>query len=236
MRNYYMQEQIKDFYSSLQFPGTYQIEDLQFYIEHGIHNTYLKEIERVIRPGMQILDVGCGAGLVSNLFAITNPCCQITAIDFSKSIEYAQKFSDDNNISNVNWVRQDFLEFESDIQYDVIICCGVLHHIPEHSKALAKIKQLLKPKGKLLLALYNPFGKVLKKLININYHSDILYKDQELNPFELSFTCNAVKEMCSEHNLTFNSVSPSINNMLVDFLALFNSSNGGLAMYTFTNE
>jgi 2-polyprenyl-3-methyl-5-hydroxy-6-metoxy-1,4-benzoquinol methylase len=225
-------QEIKEFYSKLHFPGRYTCEDLQFYEEQGIHNVYLREIERILVDGMDVLDIGCGTGLVSNLFAKYRPNSQFTSIDFSDSIDYASNFAKENNINNVKWVKKDFLEFKTVKRYDVIICCGVLHHIPEYERALTKMKELLKPGGKLILAIYNKYGKILKRIVNIKYHNDVLYQDQELNPFELSFTNRQMLDMCKD--LNFDLVSPSYNNKLVDFYACFNSVNGGLALYVFT--
>jgi 2-polyprenyl-3-methyl-5-hydroxy-6-metoxy-1,4-benzoquinol methylase len=225
---------IKSFYSQINFPGKYTGEDLKFYEEQGINNVYLREIDRFLVDGMSVLDVGCGTGLVSNLFALHRPNCKITAVDFSDSIDYAQEFAKENNIDNVNWIKKDFLQFKTNKQYDMIICCGVLNHIPEHQRALAKMKELPKPGGKLMLAVYNTYGKILKRVCNIKYHNDVLYKDQELNPFELSFTHQQVLKMCND--LQFELVTPSINNYLVNFSALFNSVNGGLALYVFTKH
>jgi len=228
-----MTEEIKKFYSELHFPGKYSIEDIEFYDEQGIHNLYLKEINQHLSDNIEVLDVGCGTGLISNLFANKFKNSNFTAIDFSDSINYAKTFANNNNIPNIKWVKKDFLKFKTTKQYDVIICCGVLHHIPDYHQALSKLKTLLKPGGKLLLAVYNPYGKFLKRYFAVNYNCDILYQDQENNPFELSFTRKQVLTMCSD--LTFNSVTPSINNHLVELLALFNSENGGLALYVFSN-
>jgi 2-polyprenyl-3-methyl-5-hydroxy-6-metoxy-1,4-benzoquinol methylase len=225
-------DKIKKFYSELHFPGRYSWNDLKFYDEHGIHNIYLKEIDSAMSDNIDVLDVGCGTGLISNLFASKYQSSNFTSIDFSDSIEYAENFAKINNINNVKWIKKDFLDFKTVKQYDVIICCGVLHHIPEYKLALAKIKKLLKPGGKLLLAVYNTNGKLLKRIINIDYHSPVLYEDQENNPFELSFNHKAVLTMCND--LQFNQVEPSWRDRFVDFLALFNSENGGLALYVFT--
>jgi 2-polyprenyl-3-methyl-5-hydroxy-6-metoxy-1,4-benzoquinol methylase len=227
-------EQIKQFYSNLHFPGRYSLEDLKSYEEQGIHNIYLREIDLMLNDNMDVLDVGCGTGLVSNLFADKYKNSRFTAVDFSDSIDYASNFATTNGINNVKWVKTDFLNFKTSKKYDVIICCGVLHHIPQYEKALAKIKQLLKPGGKLLLALYNPNGKILKRFFNINYNCDTLYQDQENNPFELSFSNKQVRNMCSD--LEFQSANPSISNKFVDFLAWFNSENGGLVLYIFTKQ
>lgn len=225
-------EEIKKFYSNLHFPGRYNRKDLKFYEEQGIHNIYLREINTVMRDGIDVLDVGCGTGLVSNLFADTYKKSNFTAVDFSDSIDYASNFAEANDIKNVSWIKQDFLLFETNHKYDVIICCGVLHHIPQYQQALDKIKNLLKANGKLVLAVYNPWGKILKQFFRINYNCDILYQDQEKNPFELSFSNSRVHAMCKD--LKFHKSAPSIRNHFVDLLALNNSENGGLVLYVFS--
>jgi 2-polyprenyl-3-methyl-5-hydroxy-6-metoxy-1,4-benzoquinol methylase len=223
-------EVIKQFYSNLRFPGAYRIDDIKFYDQEGIHNVYLKQIDNFLMDGQEVLDVGCGTGMVSNLFAYRYRS-NFTGVDFSDSIDYASEFAVRNNICNVNWVKQDFLQYEITQQFDTIICCGVLHHIPNYQQALDKMKSALAPGGHLLLAVYNPYGKLLKKFVNIKYHNSILYQDQELNPYELSFSRQDVLTMCND--LNFVAVQPSWRNHLVDLQALFNSENGGLAIYVF---
>ena len=228
-------ETIKDFYSDLHFPGRYTHQDLKFYEIEGVNiNIYLNEIDKSMSNELEVLDVGCGTGLVSNTFATLYPDSQFTGIDFSDSINYAKEMAKDLGIKNTKWIKGDFLKVKIEKKYDVVICCGVLHHIPQYEKALEKLKQCLKPGGILLIALYNPLGKILKHIKKINYNSPTLFEDQENNPFELSFTKRAVLNMCSD--LTFHRVEPSWCNHFVNFLALFNSSNGGLAIYTFTND
>lgn len=229
-----MKDEIKKFYSELNFPGPYQLEDFDIYKEHGIFNRYLKEVENVLLPGQHVLDVGCGTGMLTNLFASRCPDIKFTAVDFSNSIEYGREFSLRHGFSHVNWVKQDFLEFSSDTRFDVIVCCGVLHHIPEYGVALAKIRDLLSDNGKLVLSVYNPWGKAVQRFWPIRYHSNILYQDQELNPFEVSWNHRQVLNLCQDFK--FVQVSPSINNRFVDWLALTNSQNGGLAVYVFEKK
>lgn len=227
-------EEIKKFYSELHFPGRYEREDLDFYHAQGIHNVYLREIDRVIDHGMTVLDIGCGTGLVTNLFASKYRSI-FTAIDFADSIDHAIDYANNNNLTNTNWIKADFLLHDfGAARFDLVICCGVLHHIPQHQTALVKIKSLMAPSGKLALAVYNPWGKFLKRVVRLDYQSDILYRDQEHNPFEISFSDRQVRRMCQD--LDFQSVVPSCKNRLVNTQAMFNSVNGGLALYIYTNK
>jgi trans-aconitate methyltransferase len=170
--------------------------------------------------------------MLTNLFATRYPDIHFTALDFSDSIDYGKSYASKNGNSNTTWIKIDFLQWSPPQQYDLVICCGVLHHMPDWELALSKLKLSVQPGGSLVLAVYNPWGKILKRLTKINYHCDILYHDQENNPFEISFTDKQIRKECSD--LNFKKVIPSINNKFVDFGAIFNSANGGLALYVFT--
>jgi 2-polyprenyl-3-methyl-5-hydroxy-6-metoxy-1,4-benzoquinol methylase len=230
-----MKDEIKEFYSKLQFPGHYKIEDLKFYDTEGVCNKYMKQMDNLIKPDDRILDIGCGTGFVSNFFAMRYPTCQITSVDFSDSIDYAEQFAKDNKIHNVHWIKEDFAKYKAYGKYDIIICCGVLHHMPTYNTAISKIKTLLEYNGKLALAVYNPYGKFLKRFIKLKYHNDILYQDQENNPYEVSFTQHYVRKILC-WNLKLISVTPSFYNRFIDFLAMFNSRNGGLVLYIFEKD
>ena len=220
---------VKTFYDVNQFPGPYTLEDLHYHIP-DVQNPYLKIIDNYITSDVKtVIDVGCGTGVISNLFAMKNPNINFTACDFAESIIFAEKFAVHNNINNIKYHKANFLEFgvQHKSKYDLVICQGVLHHIPEYENAIKYLSKLINPGGTLILGVYNPYGKILKKFFKIDYLNDILYKDQELNPFETSFTVQQVKNYFKE--LTLVDAYPSQSNIR----ALFNSRNGGLTTYIF---
>jgi len=218
---------VKEFYDNLCFPGEYSIEDLQSY-GSTIKNQYLELINKEIVDGMTILDAGCGTGLISNLFALRNKNCNVIGVDFSSAVDYAEKFAKDNNINNVNFLKEDIATYTPNKKFDLIICQGVLHHIPEYQTVLEKLLDSINNNGKMILGLYHPFGRLTKKFIDIDYKSDILYKDQELNPYSLTFTYNQVKKMIPGWKI--NQCTPKLLNS-VSTAALFNYRNGGLITY-----
>ena len=69
---------VQNFYNRINFPGQYQIDQLK-----DISNQYLLCIDQALHNGQTVLDVGCGTGLVSNLFGIRYPDSTFTAIDFA---------------------------------------------------------------------------------------------------------------------------------------------------------
>lgn len=218
----------KKFYDQLQFPGPYTTQQLSIHYDI-VKNPYLNIIDLNIPVNSNVLDVGCGTGLISNLMAIRHPDCQFTGVDFAKSINHAEMFAKENGIKNVRFINRDFLKFKPKEQYDAVICQGVLHHIPEHIEASKRIDSLIKPGGKLILGLYHPWGKILKKFINIDYKNKILYEDQELNPYETSFNLAQTKQLFPNYKLS--TAYPGLINTLIPLHAFFNYRNGGLVTY-----
>jgi 2-polyprenyl-3-methyl-5-hydroxy-6-metoxy-1,4-benzoquinol methylase len=218
---------IKKFYDLNQFPGPYTINDLSAY-GTPIENKYLSLIEKYIGPNQLVLDAGCGTGLISNLFALRHPSSQFVGVDFANSIDHADKFALTNNIKNIKFIKKDLLTYSTNKKFDVVICQGVLHHIVDYKTVLNNLLNLIAPGGRMILGLYHPGGKWLKKIMKLNYNSEILYKDQELNPMELSFTKKQLKELVPNWKIV--SASPNFLGSLY-IPAVFNSSNGGLIVY-----
>lgn len=222
-------EEVKDFYSTLKFPGPYNIEDLEFY-DDELTNKYLKIFDNAIVGAKTVVDIGCGSGFITNFLARRYPSVKFDAVDFSDAIDYAKQFSQDNNINNVTYYKKDFLKWKTDKKYDLVICNGVLHHIPEYELAITKLKTLTDKK--LVVGIYNTYGKILKNFFPVKYTSDVLYHDQENCPFEVSFTNREFLTRFEEYRLL--KTHPGYKNHFVDFYNLFNSSNGGLTVYVFS--
>lgn len=225
--------QVQDFYSAIKFPGLYSIDDLNFY-KQGIHNNFLSIYNVGVQGCGRVLDVGCGTGFITNLLAIKNPKIKFDAIDFSDSVDYAWRFSVKNKIKNVNYIKDDFFNFNPAGKYDCIISNGVLHHMPDYPLAIEKLKSMIKPKGKLILGVYNSYGKSVKKIVPVKYRSELLRADQEDVPYEVSFTNQEFLSYFPEFKI--NVIYPSINNRLVDLSNLLNYKNGGLTIYNLTRE
>jgi len=225
-----LESQIQKFYGEIKFPGLYTLEDFEIYNAH-LFNPFLTQIEQGITKCKRVLDIGCGSGMIVNLLAYRNPDIQFDAVDFSDSIDFALDFSTKHNIQNVRFYKMNFFEFQSKSTYDAVICNGVLHHIPDYLNAIKRIDHLLEKNGKLVVGLYNPYGKLAKKLFPINYANQILFLDQEKAPFEYTFNYKQVKSLFKQY--TLEKVYPSVINRLVDLTNIFNYTNGGLTIYTF---
>lgn len=222
---------IKEFYDDNPFPGFYSAKDLDIY-KAGTVNPYIKFIDRLVSKSNSTLDLGCGTGLICNFLASKYPYKKFIGLDFSNAIDYAKDYAVVNNLQNIKFIKDDILSYRTSCKYDLIICQGVLHHIPNIELAIEKIHSLLSNQGILVLGLYHPIGKQLKKLVSLNYKSNILYKDQELHPYEECYTFKQTLNL--NKNLRFINAWP--NNPYLHFISnpLKFSRSGGLVIYSFS--
>ena len=122
------------------------------------------------------LDIGCGLGFFANKLAKNSQF--VEALDNDKVIlEEALKC---NSAPNICYLKADFIEANlPEESYEVIVSIASLHHM-DLEMALAKMKTLLRPSGKLLiLGLYRDttimdylysFVSVFLNLIYLKWH------------------------------------------------------------------
>lgn len=225
-----LENQVKDFYSKIKFPGPYTIDNFDYY-NNGYTNKFLSMYERAIQDKENILDIGCGTGFITNYLAYKYPSKKFYGVDFSDSIDYAKEFSKKHKLKNVVYEKKNFFDFNKRKKYDCIISNGVIHHMPMYEDAIIKIKSMLSQEGTLVLGVYNKFGKIAKKIINVKYRSELLRKDQEEAPFETSFSNKEVIGYFSDFDVI--EIYPSKKNNFVDLKNILNYRNGGLTIYRF---
>lgn len=104
-------------------------------------------IESINRKDLNILDVGCGRGVFSNLL-----CCygDVLGIDPIRSvIDYGKELYP--NIELIALSLEDYYYIFPDKKYDLIVCTEVLEHVVDKVGFLKKIKNLLSDNGHLIL-------------------------------------------------------------------------------------
>lgn len=102
----------------------------------------------------KVLEIGCGAGLVSSHIAKSG--AKLTAIDITtKSIELTKKrFEIEGLEADIIKMDAERIEFDDDY-FDYIVSWGVIHHSGNMKKILAEINRVLKPGGKAYIMVYN---------------------------------------------------------------------------------
>jgi 2-polyprenyl-3-methyl-5-hydroxy-6-metoxy-1,4-benzoquinol methylase len=108
-----------------------------------------KRRARLIREGAQlnqgktVLEIGCGTGMFTQLFAETG--AQIIAVDISPDLLKKAK-ARDLNPHQVRFLEKQFEDCDVDGPFYAVIGSSILHHL-ELEEALSKIYNLLKPGG-----------------------------------------------------------------------------------------
>ncbi len=119
--------------------------------------------------GLQVLDVGCGGGLLSEEFAALR--CQVTGIDPSEPTLQAAREHARKGGLNIRYLsgRGEALPFE-DRSFDLVCCCDVFEHVEDLDAVLREIGRVLKPGGVLL---FDTINRTLRsKLVAIKLAQD----------------------------------------------------------------
>lgn len=118
---------------------------------------------------LQVLDVGCGGGLLSEAFAKLG--CNVTGIDRSvPTLSAAREHAENGGLS----IR--YLEGSAEVlpfppqQFDLVCCCDVLEHVDDLDAVVGEIARVLKPGG---IFLFDTINRTLRsKLIAIKLAQD----------------------------------------------------------------
>jgi ubiquinone/menaquinone biosynthesis C-methylase UbiE len=100
-----------------------------------------------LRPGMKLLEFGCGTGSTALIHAPF--VAHIDAIDFSgRMIDIAKEKARAKGIGNVAFRRATIEDWPADDNsYDVILGLSILHLLEDKEAVLSRIHRLLKPGG-----------------------------------------------------------------------------------------
>lgn len=102
-----------------------------------------------LRPGLRLLDFGCGPGAISVGLARAVAPGEMHGVDMAEpQIEMARSMAasqgQDNAIFHVGDVTD--LKFEDNF-FDIAHCRNVLMHVPDTAAVLSEVKRVLKPGG-----------------------------------------------------------------------------------------
>ncbi|MFD2145562.1 class I SAM-dependent methyltransferase [Mucilaginibacter antarcticus] len=101
----------------------------------------------LLKPNMQVLDIGCGTGAISKGIAkMVQPQGHVTAIDNTEHFIISGKETY-GDVENLELLHTDLFEFKTHKKFDLITAARTLQWLNNPEQALAKMKSLLKPGG-----------------------------------------------------------------------------------------
>ena len=111
--------------------------------------THAKHLLPHLKPGLRILDFGCGPGTITVGLAKAVEPGEVHGIDMEESqINLARSAAEAGGHTNVTFHVGSVLDLPfDDNSFDAAHCHAVLMHVPDTQAALAEVKRVLKPGG-----------------------------------------------------------------------------------------
>ena len=181
----------------------------------------LQTIEKELGKGpKKVLDIGCGAGFLSNAMALNNH--QVDGIDMSEeSLKIARKY-DTTKTANYQYGNAYELPFEND-QFDAVCAMDFLEHVEEPDRVIQEASRVLKPNG---IFFFHTFSKnILAYLVIIKLVEWFLPKTPKhmhilrlfISPKEL----NKMNKLAKLHTIHMMGIRPNFG-QLSFWKSLFN--------------
>ncbi len=99
-----------------------------------------------LEPGMRVIEIGCGTGMFTEMFAASG--AEITGVEISEDLLVRARA---RGVPNARFVARRFEDCEVDGPFDAVIGSSVLHHL-DVENALRRIFALLAPGGRMAFA------------------------------------------------------------------------------------
>jgi len=99
-------------------------------------------------PGKQVLDVGCGGGILAE--AMARRASHVTGIDLAaRPLGVARLHALEAGVANIDYreIATEALAAEQPSSFDVVTCMEMLEHVPDPSAVVRACATLVKPGG-----------------------------------------------------------------------------------------
>ena len=157
-------EVVRCFYDETPFPGYPARDSVAWLNARAERSDFARLLNQAIPSNARILDIGCGTGQMSLYLA--RPHRLVIGADLTrKSLELAAAAARRFQLSRVLFVETDLhCPGLREASFDVVYSSGVLHHTPDPRASFARIAQLARPGGMIVLGLYNVFARLPLRL------------------------------------------------------------------------
>lgn len=166
--------------------------------------TTVRYIEKYLKDGDRILDIGAGAGEYSFYFARKG--YEVSALELADSniAAFKKKLMPDDKIDLVQGNALDLSRYE-DNSFDIVLLFGPLYHLKndeDKQKCISEAKRVCKGGGKIFFAfISNDFVFLTEFGYDVNYFSNGDYNKEtfKLNDFPFVFhTVDAARNLLSK--------------------------------------
>lgn len=162
--------------------------------------TTTRYIEKYLKPGMKILDVGAGAGEYSLYFARSG--FEVSALELTDSniAAFRKKLLPEDNIDLVQGNALDLSRYADD-SFDIVLVFGPLYHLhseDDRLRCIAEAKRVCKKDGKLFFAfIFNDIVILTMFAEHPDYFVNGDYNKETFDLLDFPFVFHTVQE-CRE--------------------------------------
>jgi SAM-dependent methyltransferase len=157
-------EEVRNFYERMPYPAP--LTDLGEHRElYRNKNRRRAEFHLMwpaiqLRENLEILVAGCGTSQAAR-YALREPDARVTAIDISEtSLRHTRALQVKYNLENLELHLLPIERIrEIGRSFDMIVCTGVLHHLPDPDNGLRALRDVLRPSGAIRTMVYARYGR-----------------------------------------------------------------------------
>ena len=222
---------VRRFYEQAPFPGYPSRDSLAWLRARAERSEFARLLNRAIPGDARILEIGCGTGQMSLYLARSDRLvvgADLTRASLELAVAAARRFRLDRVLFVETDLHRPAVRKGS---FDVVYSSGVLHHTPNPRVAFARIAQLARPGGMIVLGLYNaiariplrlrrlvarlsryrliPFDPVLRDRKNEPARREAWLRDQYQHPEEHCHTLAEVQRWFAENRVEYLRAYPS---------------------------
>jgi SAM-dependent methyltransferase len=157
-------DEVRDFYEKLPYPPP--LASLDEHRELSRNPQRRRAMFHRIWPtdqpdtSQEILIAGCGTSQAAR-HALGEPNARVTAIDISETgLRHTRNLQRKYDLENLE-LHQLPIERVQELgrSFDLVVCTGVLHHLPDPDLGLSVLREALKPRGAMHLMVYATYGR-----------------------------------------------------------------------------
>lgn len=204
----------------------------EFKTLHQINPLRLQLIDKTVGlEGKDVLDVGCGGGILSESMAVKG--ANVTGVDLGKELlDVADLHSLDSGVSvNYQHISVEDLAAKQAESFDCVTCMEMLEHVPDPVAIIEACAALVKPGGTVFLSTLNRNPKAyMLSIVGAEYVLGMLPKGTHdyasfIKPSELAaWARQAGLVLQDSRGIEYNPLSQSFsmtNDISVNYICVF---------------